>query len=76
MGAPTDPWPVSPEPEFDQMLRAFGHIHKSRSALKRRWRLNKICGYFGLPRAEFRKLYEIWVSENQVPFGQGDRNPK
>lgn len=52
-----------PESDFYQLIGAFEAISKEPSQFRRRFWLVSIAGYFGIPKAEFRKLFEIWLLE-------------
>lgn len=52
-----------PSSEFDQLVKTFESIAAERSAFKRRFWLVSIASRFGLPKSEFRKLFDLWLLE-------------
>lgn len=51
--------------EFDRLLQSFNAIAQYTGA-KRRYALAIYAPFFGLPRAEFRKIFELWLTESQI----------
>jgi hypothetical protein len=49
--------------DFDQLCRSFEAIAQQQSTLRRRFELCKVAPFFGIPRSEFRRLFEIWLLE-------------
>lgn len=49
--------------DFNRLIAAFRAIAKIDSPLRKRFTLIKISSYFGVPRSEFRKLYQLWLDE-------------
>lgn len=52
-----------PENHLEQILSSFVYVYSLKSKFKRRLTLLKVAPYFGLPRAEFRKLFELYCLE-------------
>lgn len=50
--------------DFEQLLRAFAHIQTFKSKLQQRFVLDKSAVFFGLPKAEFRALFELYLVEH------------
>jgi hypothetical protein len=57
------------EADFERLTQSFEAIATIPSPTRKRFSLNKIAPYHGLPRAEFRKLFEVWQLEKAG--GQG-----
>jgi hypothetical protein len=55
--------------DFEQLTQSFEAIATITSPTRKRFSLNKTAPYYGLPRAEFRKLFEVWLLE-QAQGGQ------
>lgn len=55
--------PSFPQSNFVQLIDAFEAIAKEPSQFRQRFWLVSIAGYFGIPRAEFRRLFELWLAE-------------
>ena len=49
--------------EYSQLCQAFEAIAEDESPCRRRFRLVKLAPLYSIPRAEFRKLFELWSVE-------------
>lgn len=57
--------------DFERLIQSFRAIATIPNPIERRFRLNRVAPYHGLPRAEFRKLFELWQLEQfQTQGGQ------
>jgi hypothetical protein len=48
-------------PEFQRLIASFQRIAAICDPIERRFELNRVAPTHGLPRAEFRRLFELWV---------------
>jgi hypothetical protein len=55
--------------DYQRLEKAFQHVHTIKSTWKRRAALCWIAPYVGIPRAEFRKLFELWSIEQLSDSG-------
>jgi hypothetical protein len=51
------------EADFERLTQSFEAIATIPSPTRKRFTLDKVAPYHGLPRAEFRKLFEVWQLE-------------
>jgi hypothetical protein len=50
-----------PNPEFQRLIATFQSLAAISDPIERRFELNRTAPDHGLPRAEFRRLFELWV---------------
>lgn len=55
--------------DFERLIQSFRAIATIKGQTERRFRLNRVATYHGLPRAEFRKLFELWQLEQAQQMG-------
>jgi len=56
--------------DFEKLIAHFQAIASIQSPLKRRFALVKIASLHSLPKAEIRKLFDLFIGEN---LGGGDK---
>ncbi|MBD2019182.1 hypothetical protein H6F43_03160 [Leptolyngbya sp. FACHB-36] len=49
--------------DFQTLLASFSAISQLKGQLQQQFVLNRVAAFHGLPRAEFRRLYSIWLME-------------
>ncbi|MGK7910196.1 MAG: hypothetical protein AB4050_01755 [Synechococcus sp.] len=49
--------------EYDQLCQSFEAIANDTNLCRRRFRLVRLAPLYNIPRAEFRKLFEMWLVE-------------
>lgn len=50
--------------EFERLIASFQRIAAICDPIERRFELNRAAPDHGLPRAEFRRLFELWAIAN------------
>lgn len=58
--------------ELAAIERSFQAIRKLSSRFERLFWLHKVASFHGFGKAEFRRLYEVWVLEVAIEGGQAD----
>lgn len=56
--------PQNFDSDFDRLIASFESIAQAKSTLRRRFELCKDASYRGIPKAEFRKLFELRLVES------------
>jgi hypothetical protein len=56
---------------YNRLISGFGAIAKINSPTKRRFCLDIFAPFWGLPRAEARRLFEMWLIEQLQDGGVG-----
>lgn len=55
--------PKSLDDDYDRLIRSFEAVGAIKGKVRQRFTLDKLAGYHGLPKAEFRALFLLWKAE-------------
>ncbi|HEY9909294.1 MAG TPA: hypothetical protein V6D18_17025 [Thermosynechococcaceae cyanobacterium] len=65
--------PPTTDQDFDRLVSSFKAIAALGTRLRQEFTLCQVASFHGLPRAEFRRLYRIWLTEQaQQAIGRGE----
>jgi hypothetical protein len=56
--------PTNLDQNFDRLIASFEAIAALGTRLRQEYTLSQVASFHGIPRAEFRRLYRIWVLES------------
>jgi hypothetical protein len=56
--------PTNLDQNFDRLVASFEAVAALKSRLRQEFTLSQVASFHGIPRAEFRRLYRIWVLES------------
>ena len=63
--------PPTTDQDFDRLVSSFKAIAALGTRLRQEYTLSQVASFHGLPRAEFRRLYRIWLVEKAQQASDG-----
>ena len=65
--------PSNLDQNFDRLTVSFKAIAALKTRLRQEYTLSQVASFHGLPGAEFRRLHQIWLTEQaQQAIGGGE----